>query len=103
MWWRGLALAAPPGGVGPLAAHRPCLFAYKKPPDAKTLNRQSEIHEKFRSAAATEGEIRGQKVSVPAPCWDGEVPPEPSPSISTTISITIVDSHDEEGVVLFRG
>src|SRR5215216_3700725 len=38
IWWRGLALAAPPGGVGPLAAHRPCLFAYKMPPDAKTLN-----------------------------------------------------------------
>ena len=29
------------------------------PLDAKTLNHQSEIHEKFRSAAATEGEIRG--------------------------------------------
>ena len=59
IWWRGLALAAPPGGVGPLAAHRPCLFAYKMPPDAKTLNHQASSHEKFRSAAATEGEIRG--------------------------------------------
>ena len=59
MWWRGLALAAPLGGVGPLAAHRPCLFAYKMPPDEKTLNRQASSHEKFLSTAATEGEIRG--------------------------------------------
>ena len=56
---RGLALPTPPGGVGPLALHRPCPLAYKKPLDTKTLNSQSEIHEKFRSAAATEGEIRG--------------------------------------------
>ena len=89
--------------MGPLAGHRPCLLRLYIPPEAETLNRQSEIHEKFRNATATEGEIRGQKVSVPAPCRDGEVPPEPSPSISTAISITIVDSHDEEGVVLFRG
>jgi hypothetical protein len=45
--------------------------------------------------------------------WDGEVPAEPSPSISitvsavsidlTTISINLAISYDEEGVVLPRG
>ena len=59
IWWRGLALAAPPGGVGPLAAHRPFLFAYKMPLDAITLNSPASSHENFRSTAATEGEIRG--------------------------------------------
>jgi hypothetical protein len=50
------------------------------------------------------------KVSVPAPCRDGEVPSEPSPSVSiavsavsidlTAISINLYVSYDEEGVVL---
>jgi hypothetical protein len=57
--------------------------------------------------------ISGTEVSVPAPCWDGEVPPEPSPSVSiavsavsidlTAISIAVAVSYDEEGVVLPRG
>jgi hypothetical protein len=48
-----------------------------------------------------------------APYRDGEVPPEPSPSVSitvsavsidlTTISINLVVSYDKEGVVLPRG
>jgi hypothetical protein len=69
--------------------------------------------EQFRSAAAVEDKFWGTEVSVPAPSWDGEVPPEPSPSVSitvsavsidlTAISITIVVSYDEEGVVLPRG
>ena len=46
-------------GAGPLAASQPRLFAYKMPPDAKTLNHQASSHEKFCSAAATEGEIQG--------------------------------------------
>jgi hypothetical protein len=50
---------------------------------------------------------------VPAPCRDGEVPPEPSPSVSITISAISIDltaisinldvSYDDEGVVLPRG
>ena len=59
MWWGRLALAVPLGGVGPLSAHRPCLFAYKKPPDPEKLNHLAKIHEKLCCAAATEGEIRG--------------------------------------------
>jgi hypothetical protein len=52
-------------------------------------------------------------VSVLAPYRDGEVPPEPSSSVSiavsaisidlTAISINLAVSYDEEGVVLPRG
>jgi hypothetical protein len=69
--------------------------------------------EQFCSAAAVEDKFRGTEVSVPAPCRDGEVPSEPSPSVSiavsaisidlTAISIDLVVSYDEEGVVLPRG
>jgi hypothetical protein len=58
---------------------------------------------KFHSAATVTEEIRGTEVSVPAPCRDGELPPEPSPSISTAIFIAVAVSHDEEGVVLPQG
>jgi hypothetical protein len=54
----------------------------------------------------------GIEVSILAPCQDGEVPPEPSPSVSiavpavsidlTAISINLAISYDEEGVVLPR-
>jgi hypothetical protein len=67
----------------------------------------------FCSSAAAADEIRGIEVSAPAPCWDGEVPPEPSPSISiiitadsidlTAISIVVAASDDEEGVVFPQG
>jgi hypothetical protein len=56
--------------------------------------------------------ISGTEVYVLAPCRDGEVPPEPSPSVSivvsaisidlTAISINLAVSYDEEGVVLPR-
>jgi hypothetical protein len=69
--------------------------------------------EEFRSSAATTDEFRGTEVSVPAPCQDGEVPPEPSPSVSITVSVISIDltaisinlvvSYDEKGVVLPRG
>jgi hypothetical protein len=65
--------------------------------------------EEFRISATTIDEFWGTEVSVPTPCWDGEVPSEPSPSVSeaistvsidlTTISINLVVSYDEEGVV----
>ena len=76
----GYPLAAPGYGVGPSGAHRPRPSAYKLPPDAKTLNHPASIHEKFRSSAAIEDKFRGTEVSVPAPCRNGELPPEPSPS-----------------------
>jgi hypothetical protein len=69
--------------------------------------------EQFRSAAAVEDKFRGTEVSILAPCRDGEVPPEPSPSVSiavsavsmdlTAISTNLAVSYDEEGVVLPRG
>jgi hypothetical protein len=79
----------------------------------KTLRESAFFPEQFRSSAAADDEFRGTEVSVPAPCWDGEVPPEPSPSVSiavsavsidlTAISINLAVSYDEEGVVLPRG
>jgi hypothetical protein len=69
--------------------------------------------EQFRSATAIEDKFRGTEVSVSAPCRDGEVPLKPSPSVSiaistvsidlTAISIAVVVSYDEEGVVLPQG
>jgi hypothetical protein len=69
--------------------------------------------EQFRSSATVEDKFRGTEVSVLAPCRDGEVPPEPSPSVSitvsaisidlTAISINLVVSYNDEGVVLPRG
>jgi hypothetical protein len=49
-------------------------------PDAKTLEEEASIHEKFHSATAIEDKFRGTEVSIPAPCREGELPPEPSPS-----------------------
>jgi hypothetical protein len=73
----------------------------------------ANFQKEFRSFAAATDKFRGTKVSILAPCRDGEVPLEPSPSVSivvsticidlTAISITVVVSYDEEGVVLPRG
>jgi hypothetical protein len=67
----------------------------------------------FHSAAAVEDKFHWTEVSVPSPCWDGEVLPEPSPSVSIAVSVVSIDlttifinlavSYDEEGVVLPRG
>jgi hypothetical protein len=53
----------------------------------------------FCSCAAADDEFWGTEVSVLAPCRDGEVPLEPSPSIS----IAVTASDGEEGVVLPQG
>jgi hypothetical protein len=73
----------------------------------------ANFQKEFRSSTVAADEFWGTKVSVPAPCQDGEVPPKPSPSVSITvsaisidliaISIAVVASDDEEGVVLPRG
>jgi hypothetical protein len=79
----------------------------------KTLKESAFFPEQFRSSATVEDKFQGTEFSVPAPCWDGEVPPEPSPSVSiavsaisidlTAISINLAVSYDKEGVVLPRG
>jgi hypothetical protein len=79
----------------------------------KTLGELAIFHKEFRRSAAAVDKFRGTEDSVPAPYRDGEVPPEPSPSVSiavsavsidlTAISINLVVSYDEEGVVLPRG
>jgi hypothetical protein len=76
----------------------------------KTLGESTKFPEQFCSSAAIIDEFQGTEVSVPAPCRDGELPPEKSPSVSivisidlTAISINLVVSYDEEGVVLPRG
>jgi hypothetical protein len=79
----------------------------------KTLGESAIFQKEFRSTAAVEAKFWGTEVSVPAPCQDGEVPPEPSLSVSiavssvsidlTAISINLAVSYDEEGVVHPRG
>jgi hypothetical protein len=79
----------------------------------KTLGESTFFPEQFRSSAAVEDKFRGTEVSIPAPCRYGEVPPEPSPSVSiaasavsidlTAISINLAVSYDEGGVFLPRG
>jgi hypothetical protein len=79
----------------------------------KTLRESAKFPEQFRNATAVKDKFRGTEVSVPAPCRDGEVPPEPSSSVSiavsavsidlTAISINLAVSYDEEGVVHPRG
>jgi hypothetical protein len=76
----------------------------------KTLEESAKFPEQFRSSAATIDKFWGIEVSVLAPCQDGEVPLEPSLSVSitvfavsidlTAISINLDVSYDEEGVVL---
>jgi hypothetical protein len=69
--------------------------------------------EQFRSTAAVEDKFWGTEVSILAPCQDGEVPPEPSLSVSIAVSAVSIDltaiptnlavSYDEEEVVLPQG
>jgi hypothetical protein len=87
-----------------------CLY---KASGRKTLGESAIFQKEFRSSATTIDEFQGTEVSVPAPCSDGEVPPEPSPSVSIVVSIVCIDltaisinlavSYDEEGVVLPQG
>jgi hypothetical protein len=79
----------------------------------KTLGELAFFPEQFHSTAAIEDKFWEIEVSVPAPYRDGEVPLEPSPSVSiivstvsidlTAISINLAVSYDEEGVVHPRG
>jgi hypothetical protein len=84
-----------------------CLY---KASGRKTLGESAKFPEEFRISATTADEFWGIEVSIPAPYRDGEVPLEPSPSVSiivstvsidlTAISINLAVSYDEKGVVL---
>jgi hypothetical protein len=87
-----------------------CLY---KASGRKTLEESAIFQKEFYSSAAAANEFWGTEVSVSAPCRDREVPLEPSPSVSITVSaisigltaifINLVVSYDKEGVVLPRG
>jgi hypothetical protein len=79
-WRASPLLAMPGGGVGPLVALWCRISAYIKPTNSETLNQSVFFEKEFCSSATATDEIWGIEVSVPAPCRDGEVPPEPSPS-----------------------
>ena len=75
----GTPLGAPGRGVAHLVAPRLRPFAYILP-RRKNLSLSLKPPEKFRRRRHIEAKFRGTEVSVPAPCRDGEVPPEGSPS-----------------------
>jgi hypothetical protein len=65
---------------GPLIHPLTLLFHQYNPSNAKTLNQSASMHTKFCSTAAIEDQFWRTEVSVLAPCRDGKLPPEPSPS-----------------------
>jgi hypothetical protein len=94
-------LAAPPGGEPPLVHFlTPPLRLYKAS-RRKTLDESAFFPVKFCSAAAVEDQFRGIEVSVPAPCRDGEVPPEPSPSTLSPPSPSLSTSPPSPPMLLF--
>jgi hypothetical protein len=77
----------PPGratrGWGPLVHLLTTPLRLYKVSQRKPLKWSAIFQKKSCSSAATTDEFRGTEVSVLAPCRDGEVPPEPSPSTSS--------------------
>jgi hypothetical protein len=78
--WRGSTPGRATRWCGPPWCPLTSPFRLYKASDAKTLDESAFSQIKFRSAAAVEDQFRGTAVSVPAPCRDGDLPPEPSPS-----------------------
>ena len=70
---------APGGGVGPLASADFALPPTYSP-SRENPKYPSIIPRKVLSRPSSPTLVRGTEVSVPAPCRDGELPPEPSPS-----------------------
>ena len=90
----GQGLATPPPGAGwawpcqgMVWAPSVSLVAYKKPSDLKTPGGVDVFPEGVPLLRHHQIPRNNTRNSVLAPCWDGEVPPERSPSISTIISI----------------
>jgi hypothetical protein len=82
--WRGSTHGRATRWCGPPWCPLTSPLRLYNPSDAKTLNQSVFFSGKFRSAAAIEDQFRGTEVSIPAPCRDGEVPPEPSPLTPST-------------------
>jgi hypothetical protein len=102
MPWRGPTSGRAGLWCGPLGHPSTSPFRLYIAFDAKTLKESVSIHEKFCSTATIKDEFWGTEIYVPAPCRDGELPPEAISIDSTAIFIAVADSHDEEGVVLPR-
>jgi hypothetical protein len=80
----GPPLAAPPCGVGPPWCPLTLPLHLYKASDVETLKKSAFSQIKFRSAAVVEDQFWGTEVFVLAPCRDGELPPESSPSTPST-------------------
>jgi hypothetical protein len=78
-WWRGCPAGHATTRCEPLCHLLTSPLHLYKASDAKTLNQSVFSQIKFHSAAAVEDQFWGTEVSIPAPCRDGELPPEPSP------------------------
>jgi hypothetical protein len=104
----GTEVATPPGGAPPSGCDRvwcgPLVHPLTSPfrlyilSEAKTLNQSASIHEKFCSAATIEDQFQGTEDSAGMGNCPGAISID-----STAISINIVVSHDEEGVVFPQG
>jgi hypothetical protein len=90
---RGVGAALTPGRRGPTPGCAPYVGGGPGSPltmplhlynasGQKTLEESAFFPEQFRSSAAAVDKFQGTEVSVLAPCRDGEVPPEPSPSVT---------------------
>jgi hypothetical protein len=77
---------------GPLVHPLTSPFRLYNPSDAKTLNQSVFSQIKFRSTAAITDEVWGTEVSVLAPCRDGELSSEPSPSTPPPSSSPLLSS-----------
>jgi hypothetical protein len=96
----GNKVAKPPGGAPPSGRAKvwcgPLVHPLTSPfrlyifSEVKTQNQSVSIHEKFHSAATIKDQFWGIEVSVLAPCRDGELPSEPSPSTPPTSPSTLL-------------
>jgi hypothetical protein len=79
-WWRRSTPGRATTWCGPPWCPLTSPLRLYKGSDAKTLKKSAFSQIKFRSTAAIADEVRGTEVSVLAPCRDGKLSPEPSPS-----------------------
>jgi hypothetical protein len=88
---------------GPLGCPLTSPFRLYIAPDAKTLRGKASIHEKFRSRRRHRRQVLGDRSLCSGTLPGQGIAPGAIFIDSTAIFIVVVDSHDEEGVVLPRG